>query len=853
MTTPANSGPLRIVLFGLPRAGKTGLLAALAQIQDAQSSLLPGPLQDATGNLARQRQLFYDELPRSTTEETVPYPVHFAIPKQPLDAEFIDCDGRVVLELLKNPGRLSDHPGPLAQAILEADALILPLDASLKADQRDRVLAAINEFLHHYEQERGKRSDVVGLPVYLVLTKVDLLAEQGDSLSDWMGRIEEQKRHVRKQLHGLLSEADGERPTSFGRLAVHLWAASMRRPALRGVEARPRDPSGVAELFRQCLTEATNYRQRLHKADQRLSTTVRLLSSVAGVLALIGALFFSGIGQHRLSDLELRLELYRAKQGTSVAERLNDWLGGLRLRHEELKAILSDPEFAKLPEELRQEAAGWDQELKEYIPYLEKVLQAQQRGNVWTEAELRKVEKRLAEGLKLPEGKEEAWAETGANKIRQQRLEDLHVLRDQAARAVVWYQDRYREGLELLRFPQTGWYAWHKDLGEFLKLTAKLPDDMALIPAHSLITPTTVLNFQTVRGARAAVLGPDQGWPGKPGVVQKLAAVRDIGTALGRIEGVSGRPALLDLPERLSRAVVVERWRQLESHAELSTSLAGLLSNPAGWAPLQAVATFAPGHPFVPPYPDFDAVFAWDNIPESIRTQVVQDATRGYERLLEAMQPLVKAEYRQLPGGDEESTPRWQKLADWLKSDPAELRPYRRLARTFDRLRRAEGMDPVTELATFLTRSPTPTVIGSATLLVPDRLRVRVPSNAKLVLKVGDVKREFEQAGKERKTDTDDFVYSFRGLPEPVTLPRDEVVELSLEMRNDREQPVMLIWSGSRTRTFGWESLFQPPALHLVDRDGKPVPEGRRADKVFLKLSASPAIPPIPDLLPQLR
>ena len=46
------------------------------------------------------------------------------------------------------------------------------------------------------EQTRGQRSEVGGLPVYLVLTKCDLLAQKDDSSISWIDRIEERKRKV---------------------------------------------------------------------------------------------------------------------------------------------------------------------------------------------------------------------------------------------------------------------------------------------------------------------------------------------------------------------------------------------------------------------------------------------------------------------------------------------------------------------------------------------------------------------------------------------------------------------------------------------------------------------------------
>src|SRR5262245_13731666 len=99
-------GPLRVVLFGLPRAGKSALLAALAQVQQEHAAQLNGELTDATGGLAEQRRLHYDEIPRPTDEEVLPYPVRFRPPgarRATVEAWLIESCGCVAVLLLRLP------------------------------------------------------------------------------------------------------------------------------------------------------------------------------------------------------------------------------------------------------------------------------------------------------------------------------------------------------------------------------------------------------------------------------------------------------------------------------------------------------------------------------------------------------------------------------------------------------------------------------------------------------------------------------------------------------------------------------------------------------------------------------
>src|SRR5208283_2301572 len=97
---------LRIVLFGMPDAGKTSLLGALAQAVQTQEHLLNGHFTDLSQHLAELQRSLYEEDPHSTLQEVVPYQAAFepfaraceaAEPKH--DLVLIYCDGRAANEL----------------------------------------------------------------------------------------------------------------------------------------------------------------------------------------------------------------------------------------------------------------------------------------------------------------------------------------------------------------------------------------------------------------------------------------------------------------------------------------------------------------------------------------------------------------------------------------------------------------------------------------------------------------------------------------------------------------------------------------------------------------------------------
>ena len=94
-----------------------------------------------------------------------------------------------------------------------------------------------------------------------MLTKCDLLAQPGDTPAAWMDRIEERKRQVDRRFQDFLARQDEDGPLPFGSIDLHVWATAVKRPALAGSPARPREPYGVAELFRQAFDAARGFPQ----------------------------------------------------------------------------------------------------------------------------------------------------------------------------------------------------------------------------------------------------------------------------------------------------------------------------------------------------------------------------------------------------------------------------------------------------------------------------------------------------------------------------------------------------------------------------------------------------------------
>src|SRR5207248_7090543 len=125
----------RLLLFGLPGSGKSALLGALVQAASSQATVLHGKVADDTGRLTALRDHAYAEALAATNDEVVAYPIHFEpqdVP--PLAITLLDCDGRLAAAYLAGKRPLDPHDSDLARAMLDADTVILTLDASAAGD-----------------------------------------------------------------------------------------------------------------------------------------------------------------------------------------------------------------------------------------------------------------------------------------------------------------------------------------------------------------------------------------------------------------------------------------------------------------------------------------------------------------------------------------------------------------------------------------------------------------------------------------------------------------------------------------------------------------------------------------------
>src|SRR5262249_27005361 len=372
--SPVSDQALRIVLFGLPDAGKSALLGALMQAGQAQATQLGARLLDLSHGLSKLHGSLYEQGPTPVRQEVDFYPIALEplADHQPLNrAVLIDCNGQTAGELLEQESLRG--AGPIGREVFNADTLILAVDASGDAAHLEKTFTRFAQFLRLFQEQRSEHSEVTGLPVYIVLTKCDLLAKKTDTATTWMQRIEEAKRNVHQRFRAFMSRpaqplpaGEREEALAFGQVELHLWATAVGRPALGDRPAKPQEPYGVAELFRQCLQSADEYRHRRQRASWQLRVVVAGTGLLVFLLAVLAAVFFAPRPDPVVTALENETRFVLPPPGASLAERLKE---PLTEKRNKLKAIKDNAAFAKLDPELQKEVIDYYDEIKTYQDY----------------------------------------------------------------------------------------------------------------------------------------------------------------------------------------------------------------------------------------------------------------------------------------------------------------------------------------------------------------------------------------------------------------------------------------------------------------------------------------------------
>jgi GTPase SAR1 family protein len=825
-TTPTiDAKALRIVLFGMPDAGKSSLLGALAQAALTQERQLLGRLSDPTQGLRELQNRLYDEKPRETLEEIVPYPVVYdplrgskPDPDERLDAVLFDCDGRAANEILTHHGDLDDAKSArLSQAIRNADALVLVVDASATHEQLDADFSEFIRFLRLLEEKRTYQSEIGALPVFLVLSKCDLLARPEDSASAWSERIEERRKQVEARFKEFL-EGDDDAPSGFGSIDLTVMATAVRRPALQGTPAAPREPYGVADLFRQSLHAADDYRTRSRRSHKRMMVTAG--AAVAVVTLLVAGAVALVVTRDAFQSVPLTaiVENYRSRENPTPSARLTE---PLQRKIGELSDIRRDADFDKLSTELKDYVSNRLKELTTYQEYKSRLERERPPSQMRGPEDLNRLETRLQDSLGPPNEYLNEWQKTDAELLRQKWLGDIKAIRNGVAEMTEWHGKNTDAAVDLMQFkdrPGTAlqWPEWHDRVDALLAAANKLPHPEAeplrsseALPAMKAppATWSTVIAFRSVEDAQRE-------WESHR---QRLERLRDLSQALGL--GSDGTPE--KSPLKFADGFPME---QVRGRVQL---LKKAYPNAGDWSAADVSEAASPA---------------------------VRSAARfSYERLMETAKPVVLRELKRLSPDGQETQERW-KSAVRVLVDNADLREWSQLVKVLQRLAGEVTNDPIAVLAAFVQQPNFNLRFNTIRVSIPDDMHEsRVRPNGKLTIlhrsgSPGEI--NFALGDEERRDNrlrTTTFAFNQQGSATVIYNPGEEFFA-TLPVRDASGKEWKLSWLMCRSDLYRFECLQRTPRFHEKD-DAAPARNGKLVD-VRLSLTPESGVPRVPDLMP---
>ncbi|MBO0700026.1 MAG: GTPase domain-containing protein [Zavarzinella sp.] len=794
---------VRLVLFGMPDAGKSSLLGALAQAAHTQGRALHGRLTDVTHGLGELRNRVYDDRQRETLEEIVPYPVVFdPYGATPEPAVLYDCDGRAANDFLTSKRSLEKEgrAGALAQAILSADALILTVDASAPPTQIDDDFREFLRFLRYLHQYRTREHAVGGLPVYLVLTKCDLLGRETMTRAAWEARIQEKQQEVVKRFKQFLGdEAEPGDMFAFGTLDVDVRATAVRHPALADAGPLPREPFGVAELFHEAFEDARVFHDRRSRSQKRLRWTVAGAGGFLVAMAVAGLIFVTTKPVSVEPTLADRVEALRATEGPTAATRLGP---GLDNRLREWLKIQSEPGFPGLSDELQGLVLSRIEEGQAYVQFRDE-LAAIPPERARSLAELAQTESRLQK-LTPPPAFVAEWAPTDAATQRDRLLrQEIPGLRAAVGKLTQFYYGLANRATGLLQATELT-PEWEQAVRGVENSATAFPvpkSDPAVGIAH---------DYDDVGVAEAD-------WQRTR---DRLVRVRDLAMALGVLGDASGPRAPLALAPPPPDAKIPE----LASRR------------------LQNLKTY---------YPDASK-WSLALVPDTIRPELERPLRRSIDQANRDGQRLILDRLMSLNTSGREEPADWPRVGEYLLSPP--LQDWRELVAFLNRLADPTAEDPVQATAAFLRRTTFDIDPRRLRLRIPDTLSdapVRPAGDFTLVYRRaerGDPVRVALRPEGEPQRDKQSLVYTFSGSGPGITYRPGDRLYAELPVRKgDRE--LRLTWSRARAESFQFESLQREPRLHAPDQNYL---EGVIADGVTVAITDG-KFPIVPPMVPAVR
>src|SRR5262249_2258668 len=157
--------------------------------------------------------------------------------------------------LIRHPGPLHDAStrSPVARAVIEADAILLLVNASAEDDELNEAFAEFETFLKAVGEGKSSAREVGGFPIFLVLTHCDTLATSSASLSSWQRKVHEKAEYAWAKFHTFLKDAtnddEDEAPSPFlpfGSVDLTVETVAIKHPRLIDEPGQPNSPFRVA-------------------------------------------------------------------------------------------------------------------------------------------------------------------------------------------------------------------------------------------------------------------------------------------------------------------------------------------------------------------------------------------------------------------------------------------------------------------------------------------------------------------------------------------------------------------------------------------------------------------------------
>ncbi len=804
---------LRVVLFGMPDAGKSSLLGALVQATHWQDRVLGGRLIDLTNGLAELWRRVYEERQRETREEIVPYPIVFepypgdpqATP--PLHVMLFDCDGRIANELLSQRQSLQSNAnsGKLAKAILEADALILAIDASAASEQLETDFREFVRFLRILETQRGHQRAVGGLPAFLALTKCDRLVKEPIPKLEWAKRISERQKQVKERFADYL-EGNAEpapRLATFGSLELRAFPTAVKWPALTDSPDQ-RAPLGVAELFHDCLRSAYTFRRRCDSANSRLRFILAAAAGFFGIAALFVFLLLRTGGPVAIPLVLTEKVAQFEEREKPLPGRLADNL--LQRRANELTELRDHRDFDKLPDDKRNFVRDRLDELQSYLNLREQVAQVSAPEKARNLTELHEIQVRLENQAAIPEKRQQDWEKSPPPAVieRSRLLKDCQALRDGVDELKTFYAALKNKANDRL---------FDTDF------IGKWEDQVAAIFGNESNPP-----FRRTEGIKGnayefeEVAAAEKEWLATR---QKLRNVRDMAAALGLI-GEQPNPA------------AVLTMVSIPADADINSVCAARFEN------------------LKRQYPDWKT-WSLVSVPDGLQGELRKKLKRAVDQLIHDGQRLILEKLRQIRPSGPDTPSDWKEIAGWLTSPP--LQGWRDLLGFAAKLLDPAGEDPVTAAVSFLQKDSFDMQLKALTVRIPANLPqgTMVPGEAVQVhFHPRDGKSE--RITLSFRIDRSATVEEAQGKKYRFNLEEgDGKVVFKPGDAFDAELPLMkgmkawaFIWSKSGTASFAFGCLTREPLLRPSDaKEGGSIAEG-------VSVSVDGRFPGVPALLPNI-